>query len=108
MPCNRVDIHGFKATSFKAGLEFHDTADRFTIAHQLKTIIDPLKAHCMGDHGIDLDFPAHIPVNNFWYVGPSFGTAKGGATPVAAGHQLKWARGNLLAGPYRLAGARGE
>ena len=53
----------------------------------------------MRDHGIDLDAPINVPIDDFGHVGAAASAAEGSASPDPAGHQLKWTSRNFLPGP---------
>src|SRR5690349_5719575 len=71
------------------GLEHHHAANALTRMHHLKTLVDVLKAQCVGDHGVDLNLAVEIPVDDLGHVGAALGTAESGTHPGAAGDQLE-------------------
>ena len=63
--------------------------------HQMKAVIDLIKAELMGDHWINFDLAIHIPIDNFWHIGPARRPAEGGAAPHPAGDQLERPRADF-------------
>ncbi len=59
----------------------HHPANRFAFVHQIKTLVDVVQWHGVGDHRIDLDFAVHVPVNNLWNIRAATRAAKCGAAP---------------------------
>lgn len=66
--------------------------------HQIKTLVDVIKAERMSYHWVNVDFTIHVPVNDLRYICSASGTAEGRTAPGAAGNQLKWSRGDFLSG----------
>src|SRR5690349_11635672 len=64
-------------------------SDAFTAMHELERLVDALEWQNVGDHGIDLDLAAHVPVDDLGHIGAAASAAKGSAAPHSAGHQLK-------------------
>src|SRR4029077_3300869 len=61
-------------------------------------MIDLVERHNVGDQVVDIDLAVHVPVDDFGHVGTAARAAESRAFPDAAGDELKWPRGNLLAG----------
>ena len=57
--------------------------------HQVETLVDFVEGQRVGNHRIDLDLPVHIPIDDLGNIGAALRPAKGGAPPVAPGHQLE-------------------
>src|SRR5579863_10711637 len=70
---------------------YDDAADALSLIHQVKCLVDLRKGHGVRDHGVDLDLPLHVPIDDFRHISASACPAKGGAFPDASGHQLEWA-----------------
>src|ERR1700744_4111845 len=66
--------------------------------HQVEALVDVLELEGVGDHRIDLNFPVHVPVDDFRYVGAAAGAAECRAFPDPACDELEWPRSNFLAG----------
>ena len=49
-------------------LKFHDSADRFTFVHQIKTMIYLVQGQLVGDHRINLDLAVHVPIHDLWNI----------------------------------------
>src|SRR5262249_54945156 len=75
-----------------------DRADRFTLVHQIKALVDVLELEDVGDHGIDLNLLVHVPVDDLRHVGAPARAAERRALPDPPGDELERSRGNLLAG----------
>src|SRR6266481_1201668 len=88
----------FDVFGLERDLEHDDRTDRLAFMHQVESLVDLLELEDMGDHRIDLNLAIHIPVDDFGHVGTAAGAAERGALPDPAGHELKWPRGDLLAG----------
>src|SRR3984957_11552417 len=52
----------------------------------------------MGDHRIDLDLAVHVPVDDFWYVGPAARAAERRTLPNPAGNELERSGRDFLSG----------
>src|SRR6187200_2097051 len=78
--------------------EHHYRTDRLAFMHEIETLVDILQLEDMGDHGVDLDFPVHVPVNDLRHIGAASRAAERSALPDAAGHELERPGGNFLAG----------
>src|ERR1700760_2691899 len=76
----------------------HHAPDAFTGVHQVEALVDVFQLQRMGDHRIDLDLAAHVPVDDLRHVGTAASAAKGRALPDAAGDELEGARCDLLTG----------
>src|SRR5262249_16657378 len=76
----------------------HHAADAFPGMHQAEALVDVGERYSVRDHGIDLNFLFHVPVDDPWHVRATPRPAEGSALPHAAGDQLKRACGDLLAG----------
>src|SRR5262249_44147246 len=73
-------------------------ADRFSLVHEIESLVDLLQREHVGDHRIDLDLSVHVPVDDFRHIRAAARAAKSGALPDAAGHELERPRGDFLAG----------
>src|SRR4029079_9690913 len=78
-------------------LEGHHRADGLAFVHEVEGLVDPLQRHHVRDEIVDVDLLLHVPVDDFWHVGPAPGAAESGSLPSAAGHQLEGARPDFLA-----------
>jgi hypothetical protein len=47
----------------------YDTADRFSLMHQIESLVDVGERHHVGDHRVDLDLAVHVPVDDFGHIG---------------------------------------
>src|SRR5690606_4603483 len=88
----------------------HHRADALAGPHHLEALVDVFEPQRMGDHRIDLDLAAEIPVDDLGHIGASLGAAKGRAHPGTTGDQLERTGGNFLPRPghadhHRLAPA---
>src|ERR1700677_5012554 len=81
-----------------ADLIDHDAADALALVHQIECLVDVAKRHRVRDHWVDLDFPLHVPIDDFRHVGAAAGAAERGAAPYPAGDELKRPRSDFLAG----------
>src|SRR5271169_6118619 len=66
--------------------------------HQVEAGVDVVEGQLVGDQIVDVDLAVHVPIDDSWHVGASFGAAKGGSFPHPASDQLEGPGGNLLAG----------
>src|SRR5690606_2909120 len=66
--------------------------------HQVERFVDVLKAHGVGDKGIEADIAAHGLLDHAGQLAAAFDATKRRAAPDAAGNQLERARADFLAG----------
>src|SRR6202012_707635 len=91
-------------------LEHDYRTDRFSLMHQIESLVDLLELENVGDHRIDLDLAVHVPVDDFRHVGAAARAAERRTLPDPAGDELERPGGDLLAGfrnahPHRNAPA---
>ena len=70
-------------------LKFNHCADGFARMHQIKAFVDILQRHGVGDHGVNLNFAVHVPIDNLWHIRAPTGAAKSRAAPDSARNQLE-------------------
>ena len=63
--------------------------------HQIKAVIDLIKAEFMGDHRVYFDLAVHIPIDNFRHICPPGRAAKRRTAPHPARDQLERPRADL-------------
>ena len=63
--------------------------------HQIKAVIDLIKAEFMGDHRVYFDLAIHIPIHDFRHIRPTRRPAKRRAAPHPARDQLERPRTDL-------------
>src|ERR1700737_3323264 len=49
-------------------LEHDDRTDRFSLVHQIESLVDLFQFKDVCDHRIDLNLSVHVPVDDFWHV----------------------------------------
>src|SRR5882724_12222716 len=89
------------------GLEHDDRTDRLALVHQVESLVDLLQFEDVCDHRIDLNLSVHVPIDDFRHIGATARAAERGTFPDAAGHELEWPGGDLLAG-FRDADDHGD
>ena len=72
-----------------ARLEQHDRADGLSAFHELEGVVDLLQRHGVRDHGVDLNFAVHIPVDDLGHISSAFCAAEGGSAPHASCDELE-------------------
>src|ERR1700761_5766291 len=66
--------------------------------HQVEALVDVLELEGVGDHRIDLNFPVHVPIDDFRHVGAAASAAECRTFPNPTGNELEWPGGNFFAG----------
>src|ERR1700733_2058492 len=91
-----MNLHGH--VEVLIGLIDHYAADRLAFVHQVESIVDFLERHRMRNQIVDIDFLIHVPVHDPRHLRAAAHAAEGRSLPHTAGHQLKRARLDGLAG----------
>src|SRR5690606_32117607 len=76
----------------------HDAPDAFASMHELETLVDVFKWHCVGDHRINLGLALHVPVDDPGNVGAPARATKGSPHPLPTRDELERARRDFLTG----------
>ena len=63
--------------------------------HQIKAVVDLVKAELMGDHRVYFDLAVHIPIDNFRHIRPPGRAAECRTAPHPARDQLERPRADL-------------
>src|SRR3974390_2384835 len=79
------------------GLIHYPAADRLAAGHHVEGVFDLLERHGVGDEIVDIDFPAHVPIDDLGHVGAASGASEGRTDPAPPRDELERARRNLLA-----------
>src|SRR5262245_54151595 len=75
----------------------HNTANRFSLVHQVKGFVDLIERNGVRDQIVDIDLSLHVPVDDLGDVRAPARPAERRAAPHASCNQLERARGDLLA-----------
>jgi hypothetical protein len=67
-----------------------DSPDSLTFVHESESLIDLIERERVSDHGIDLDLPRHIPVDDFGHVRPPTGGRSGNCRPFQSRPVTTW------------------
>src|SRR5210317_1215382 len=102
-----LDALYFTAESCGPGDHFHtntpgsvddDGPDAFAFVHQVKRGVDIFQPHRVSDHVIDIDLAVEVIINVARQLAAALDATKRGASPDAAGDQLKRPRADFLPG----------
>src|ERR1051325_9579189 len=64
--------------------------------HQVEAFVDFVDVQGGRDQIVDVDLLLHVPIDDLWDIGAPPRATESGTLPDAPGHQLKWARADLL------------
>lgn len=80
-------------------LERYDTANRFTLVHEVKRVVDIIQRHGVRNQVINIDFALHVPIDYLRNIGSSFSSPKRRTSPHSTGDQLEWACTDFFTSP---------